>query len=536
MIERHHKNLQSDRGVTSRYSITNRTILSVKRREVEQEFWDIQVLDTNNYVTVDGCVHHNSGKTTGLFFKLLLMASLQAPSPDGIRRTRAVIVRNTMPQLKDTTLVSWGYWFKDGAAGRWNATDKIFTLRFGDIECIVMFRALDTPEDISRVLSLEINFAILDEFVEIPRAIVDALSARLGRYKQPDGTPVTIWGMWGSSNPSTEDNWWFDYLHNSKDFTVRKGLKNRAAQIEYDAAITETEGGLPNATYYHQPSGMSAEAENLENLPGGSAANPEGGRRYYISASKGKSEAWVRQFVDAEWGFSIAGKAVVSSFRADNHVAKRPLVYNPFLPLIVGLDPGITGSAMVLGQLDFDGRIKVFAELVQQGMGAARMIKERLVPLLRNKFPNVQQVIIAPDPAAANRTQTDEKTVVDEFKKHFKITIETNNRLPLRLDAIDYYASGYTEGFPTLQIDPSCVELIRALKGGWRYAMDTKKDILKGADPEKNQYSHVGDGFGYLCRYFHRGMQKEEKYGRPQHRFRSFGYVEPNTGASYHIR
>ena len=53
----------------------------------------------------------------------------------------------------------------------------------------------------------------IDEFVEIPRAIIDALSARLGRFRQPDGTPVTVWGMWGASNPSTEDNWWFDYLH-----------------------------------------------------------------------------------------------------------------------------------------------------------------------------------------------------------------------------------------------------------------------------------------------------------------------------------
>ena len=74
-----------------------------------------------------------SGKTTGIFFKLCYMAGLQEPGLDGIRRTRAVIVRNTMPQLKDTTLKSWSYWFRDGQAGHWNATDKIFTLRFSDV-------------------------------------------------------------------------------------------------------------------------------------------------------------------------------------------------------------------------------------------------------------------------------------------------------------------------------------------------------------------------------------------------------------------
>jgi hypothetical protein len=478
-----------------------------------------------------------SGKTTGLFFKLAYMASLQAPSADGIKRTRAVIVRNTMPQLKDTTLVSWGYWFKDGKAGSWNATDKIFTLRWGNIECIVMFRALDTPEDVARVLSLEINFAIIDEFVEIPRAIIDALSARVGRYKQPDGVPVTIWGIWGSSNPSTEDSWWFDYLHNTEHASVRRGFKSKVAQIEYDQALLEQFDQLPNATYYHQPGGREPDAENLANLPGGSPTNPEGGRRYYTSIANNKSEAWVRQFIDAEWGFSVAGKSVVSGFRADQHVSKHPLQYNPWLPLVIGLDPGIVGSAMIGGQLELDGRLKVLFELVQQGYGAERLIKERLAPLLRVRFPEIQEVIIAPDPAAGNRTQTDEATVVKVFQKHFKVVIEGNNRLPLRLDAIDYYMSNSIEGFPALSIDPSCKILIRALKGGWRYASDIKKDILKGAEPDKNQYSHPGDGFGYLCRYFHRGMQREERYGKP--RFGSFGkpvIARPPGFGSYHIR
>ena len=104
-----------------------------------------------------------SAKTTALFFKLIYMAMKQQASPDGIRRTKAVIVRNTLPMLKDTTLASWEYWFKDGVAGQWSATDKIFVLRYGDVECTVLFRPLDTPDDVRRVLSLEINFAIIDE-------------------------------------------------------------------------------------------------------------------------------------------------------------------------------------------------------------------------------------------------------------------------------------------------------------------------------------------------------------------------------------
>jgi hypothetical protein len=144
-----------------------------------------------------------SGKTTGLFFKLVYLASLQQPGPDGIRRTRAVVVRNTLPQLRDTTITSWNYWFKDGEAGTWKATENRFILRFGDVECDVLFRPLDTADDVARVLSLEVTFALIDEFVQIPRAIIDALSARLGRYPAKKDGGATNFGMFGSSNPDT---------------------------------------------------------------------------------------------------------------------------------------------------------------------------------------------------------------------------------------------------------------------------------------------------------------------------------------------
>lgn len=446
-----------------------------------------------------------SGKTTGLFFKLIYMAKLQVPSPDGIRRTRAVIVRNTMPQLKDTTLVSWGYWFKDGQAGHWNATDKIFTLRYDDVECIVLFRPLDTPDDISRVLSLEINFAILDEFVEIPKAIIDALAARLGRYKLPDGTPVTIWGMWGSSNPSTEDNWWYDYLH-GVDVRWFKDTEET-----YRARNMIIRGELPeiNATYFHQPGGLTPQAENIDNLPGG--------RGYYTNVIKGRSVAWVKQYVDAEWGFSSVGQSVVTTFNPSWHVSDTTIRFNPMLPMIAGTDPGITGSALVLMQEDYSGRVNVLREIVQRGYGAKRIIAERLLPVLRIEFPELDPtaLLIALDPAGNSRRDTDESTVKKVFQDFgFTVDCESNNRFPLRLAAYEHFTTNTTEGDYALKIDGNrCATFVRALKGGWRYGQDVKKDILKGVEPEKNEYSHVGDAGGYGLRYYHRGLLRYEKYG-----------------------
>lgn len=438
-----------------------------------------------------------SGKTTGIFFKLVRMAKLQQPSPDGIRRTRAVIVRNTLPQLKDTTLSSWGYWFKDGEAGTWRETDKKFTLRFDDVECEVLFRPLDTADDVARVLSLEITFAILDEFVQIPRAIVDALSARLGRYPSKKDGGATNWGMWGSSNPDNEDNWWYDMLHHK----------------------------LPeNARYFVQPSGFSVDAENLENLPGGSG--------YYLNQAKGKSDAWIKQFIEAEWGYSISGQPVIGTFKADMHVSKKPLLFNPLLPLIGGFDPGLGGSAMIFGQENTHGQLVVLGELVQSGIGADRFVNERLKPYLRRRFPDAE-LVIAPDPASDNRSSSDEKTVVDVLKKHFSVKIETNNRLAMRLNAIEHFTTRLTGAGPALLIDErECPILVRALKGGWRYVMDTKRDTIKSPEPEKNAYSHPGDAFGYLCRYFHRQTEREMRYGPTAAK----KFAPPRYNNPYHFR
>jgi hypothetical protein len=457
-----------------------------------------------------------SGKTTGIFFKLIYMAGLQAPGPDGIRRSRAVVVRNTFPQLRDTTLSSWDYWFKDGQAGQWIAGSNKFILRFGDVECEVLFRPLDTPQDVARVLSLEVTFAIIDEFVEIPRQIIDALSARCGRYPSAVMGGCTNWGMWGSSNPSTEDNWWHDSLHDSEHVIQ-----------PYEAANDNSER---NARYYLQPPGLldtgvgNPDAENIDNLPGKVD--------YYVNQAKGKSEAWINQFLKARWGFSVAGKPVVPTFKSELHLSKARLLFNEHLPLIGAFDPGIGGSAMVLGQEDIDGRLLVFGELVQQGYGASRFIGEKLKPYLRRYFPLLDPVnfIVTIDPAGANRGQTDEKAVADVFRKHYRVSVESNNRLPLRLNAIEHFTTRLIDGKPALVIDEQmCPITVRALKGGWRYKLD-KHELVVGSEPEKNAFSHPGDAFGYLCRYYHRQDGRNERYianaGRPQPqmRFGARGY------------
>lgn len=410
---------------------------------------------------------YGSAKTTGAIMKIVYMAGLQAPSPvDGIRRTRVVWVRNTAPQLSDTSLKSWNMWFKDGTAGEWKATQKIFILRFGDVECEVMFRALDTVDDVSKVLSLEVTFAVLDEFVQIKTEIREGLSGRCGRYPPKIEGGATNFGMFGASNPGEEDTDWHNFLIENKP---------------------------ENVSYFHQPSGLSPDAENTENLPPG----------YYQNLALGKSPSWQKQFIEAEWGFSVAGKPVIPTFSRDFHVAKTHLIPNPNSVLGIGYDPGMN-SAFLLGQLDMYGRLLVLDELILEGYGAQRACTDRLIPLLNQKYRGFE-VVIAPDPACQSRTQTNESSVLDvlkeqRFKKYWSTKVGPTNLITPRLAAIEGYTTRLTEKGPALVIDPRCRGIIKALGSGWRY--EKTKGGAEKEVPEKNLSSHPGDALTYLAQYF----------------------------------
>jgi len=416
-----------------------------------------------------------SGKTVGNIFKLLHMASLQKPSTrDGVRRSRAVIVRNTFPQLKDTTIPSFMTWLKDGEAGTWRASENKFVLRYDDVECEVLFRPLDTADDVARVLSLEVTFAILDEFVQIPQEIVEALAARCGRYPAAVDGGATNWGMWGASNPGNEDDWWYEFLE-----TDKKPL---------------------NCFYFKQPSGFSPQAENLKNLPGGAA--------YYNSQAEGKSERWVKQFIEVAWGWSVAGEPVYPMYTPSLHVAKAIYRPNAKLDLIIGFDAGLTPAA-VLMQQDLHGQIIVLSEVVTPfgtTMGAQRFITTKLNPVLNNGGYRECSIIVVGDPASVTRAQSDEKSVVDVFRTAgFKFLPAHTNRLPARLGAVENVLMRMVETGAGFLVNKECSTLLRGFDGRYCYA---KRKANTDAEPAKNEYSHVHDALQYGVMYIERGAER----------------------------
>lgn len=409
-----------------------------------------------------------STKTTASLIKISYEAKRVAPCADGIRRSRVAVIRNTRQMLWDTTIPDFLKWYPDGEAGMLEKTNSKFTLKFADVECEILFRGLDDANDVRRLLSLQLTFGVMDEFREINPDIYNALTGRLGRYPDKtmnavgacDDSGNQIHKVWGATNPPDMDTFW--------ETMLSEPPQNMHVTI--------------------QPSGLSQEADWVQYLPDG----------YYENLCEGKSDDWIDVYVHGQFGKSLSGQPVFRAFSRDTHVATKPLQHIKLQthPLVIGMDFGLT-PACTISQVDAQGRLLTFADLTSDGMGVLRFSREKLKPLLANRFAGMNVVIIG-DPAGQQRAQTDERSVFDILKQEgFRVLPARTNSVVARINAVDKFLTRTVDGKSGHLIDPSCTHLIAALRGGYRYKIRTNGEV--DDKPEKNMHSHISDAHQYAC-------------------------------------
>lgn len=402
-----------------------------------------------------------SGKSVASSFEVIRRATMQAPNKQGIRKTRAAIVRETARQLQDTTIKTFHDWFPPGVCGDYMRTTKTYFFKVGDIECEVMFRALDDSDDVANLNSLELTFAWFNECRDINPDIVDAMSKRIGRFpSNKDGGP-TWFGMWGDTNPPTMDTWWY-YQMEKLDPKDGVSFFNNGWDV------------------FKQPSGRSPYAENVANLPEG----------YYDT--QGRSDEYIRVYIDGEYGLSSAGQPVYKYFKPDYHMAYETLkpIVNGVRPIVIGVDLGLTPAA-VIGQQDPRGRVLIFDEAVSFDMGIQRFVRTILKPLIYEKYSGAP-ILVVTDPAGIQRAQTDERSAVDIIKAEgLRVLPAKTNNVSARLSAVDDYLMRHVDGDAAFLLDPKCMQLKAAMMGGYRFHH-------KNGSVEKNKHSHVAEALQYL--------------------------------------
>ena len=156
-----------------------------------------------------------SGKSVPSLQRILDLGQEQAPSADGKKRSRFAIIRNTMPELRSTTAVTYQQIYPSDAFGdivwRSPATHMIEP-RGSNLEIEVNLVALDKPKDVKKLLSLELTGAFINEMREVPRSVITRLTERVGRFGVNE-RPTTWSGIWGDTNPPDADHWLYGWHH-----------------------------------------------------------------------------------------------------------------------------------------------------------------------------------------------------------------------------------------------------------------------------------------------------------------------------------
>jgi len=439
-----------------------------------------------------------SGKSYACAAEIMLKAVSQVASPrDGIKYSRFVVVRNSYPELRTTTIKTWQELFPENIWGafRWSPplTHHIkLPSRDGapGIDCEVIFLALDQPKDVRKLLSMELTGAWVNEARELPKAVIDGLTHRVGRYPTLSDGGATPWrGIIMDTNPMDDDHWWYRLAEKEKmqGRYAWKFFKQPGAVEEYQKGDLpenpEANGFVFSANKWWM---VNPTTENRVNLPSG----------YYEQTLLGKNIDWIRCYAQGLYTYVQEGKPVIHEYD-DNIMAQDNLEPDPQYPIQVGVDFGLTPAA-VFGQRLSDGRWVVYDELVTFDMGLERF-GTLLKGELAQKFPKYD-VLIWGDPAGQKRDEIYEVTAFDHLRSiGLSARPTATNDFRVRREAGAMPMNRLIKGKPGLFVDKKCKRLRKSLAGGYHF----RRIQISGGErykdsPNKNEHSHIGDAFMYL--------------------------------------
>lgn len=430
-----------------------------------------------------------SGTSTACCMRIYSHALEQWPDPQGKRRSVWAVVRNTYPDLKNTTIKTWLDWFPENLYGRmfWDRPMHQ-ELRIGDIELDIFFLALDDETDIRKLRSLELTGVWFNEVEFADKPIFDEAESRTGRFPaRKDGGPR--WdGVISDLNAPSEDHW----------------LPQMTGEVPPSDDLTEEEIALlrwpPNWKYLVQPPAVleirspdgksvvgyrtNPRAENLRWLKEG----------YYEEKLQGKKKAWIDSRLRNQIVFVVDGDPVWSAYNPDTHISALPLEPIQGHEVIIGMDFGRRPSAVFMQNIN--DRIFIQYEFRRYNMGAATF-----APLfkrfLERTYPGFRYRIYG-DPKGQDKGQADERTAYDIFASHgIKVHPAPglkNNALQTRLEAVASVLNELHNGLPRFLLSPQNCPTLKAAMAG-RYHI--RKVALGDPEPVKDKYSDVADCLQY---------------------------------------
>ena len=433
-----------------------------------------------------------AGKSSSCCMEIFYRALRQEPGPDNIRRSRWAAIRNTYGELKSTTIKTWSDWFDGIHTMKWDTPiiSNISLPKLGDgtgLELEVMFLALDRPDDVGKLRSLELTGAWMNEASELEKRVLDMCTQRVGRYPSlrlggPSWTGIIL-----DTNPPDDDHWYYKLAEEDKPDGYKFFRQPGALFKVMDKSSPEFGLYKPNPR-----------AENISNI--------RNGYQYYYQQLPGKSEDYIKVFVCGEYGTTMDGKPVYPEWNDKMHIAPEPLQPINGYPLVLGFDFGLTPSC-IIGQMSPKGQVLILDELNSEDMGIRQFYSDVVLPHLNQKYPRFRLDAVG-DPAGVNRSQTDEKTCFEELAL-LGLMCEPvdSNEFVKRRESVAFFMQRLTSSGAGFLVDPGCKMLIKGFRGGYRYERLKVSGSARFKDrPVKDKFSHPHDALQYLCMRMRSGM------------------------------
>lgn len=428
---------------------------------------------------------YGSAKTTTCFFKLIRRALEMPVCKDGVRRYRALVLRDTYRRMERSALRSWFKWFPKSVGQFTGGQDRpsrhilmVEDLRGVPTEIDVEFAAVGDNDIEDFAGGYEVTDVYLNEANLLSGDVLTYFSGRVGRYPAqkdlPHGTVYRA-GVFGDLNAPEPDSWL---------------MKLKFGDLD------ETQKHLGEMSFFLQPGGRDPGAENIHNL--------NGGADYYmrLAAANAHQPWWVARMIDNKSGYSRHGKPVYEVYRDAVHATREPLPLDKSLPLLFGFDAGLH-PAGVVGQQRPDGQVRIVKEFLPGHMGPTRF-GELLRLWLDTEAAGCKIGSGWVDPTAYNGADQAGGELnwvqIVEAKTGIRMRPGPSNEPGIRQDAVSQLLVLLIDGeHPALLVSSHCVELRKGFASHYRF-VKVKSDLGDGYayTPQKNDYSHVHDALQYL--------------------------------------
>jgi len=443
-----------------------------------------------------------SGKSVLCVHEILRRAQQQKPhitrDPAGnitsaTRFTRWAIVRNTFPELKLTTVKTWLRWVPE-ALGTflWSApfTHHLqYPMPDGtSVDCEVIFLALDSPEDVKKLLSLDLTGVWINEAREVAKEIVDACTGRVDRFPDPAMGGPSWTGVIMDTNAPGEEHWW-PIIAGDVDPPEWMGDEERLLYVR-----------PADWSFFCQPPAMLETYEG-DKLTGykinPDRENPILGERYYVRMLSGKSRTWIKIYIMNEYATLLSGKAVYEKEWNDElHIAKLRLWPIAQHPIIIGIDYGRTPAAafkQLVGQ-----QMRLIHELVLSGVSTRTFGLAIVREIARLGWKDFKFDVWG-DPSGDDLKETSD-TAPSQILRNCGVPAKaapTNDPL-IRIETTAALMSKMTPDGPAFLVSPHCKNFINGVRGGYHYKpIGGLRTGQYDSKPNKNRSSHIQDADQY---------------------------------------